>query len=76
MQRTVQLPIITATSADLIVAMDADASQLAEAKFRSNERIEGLCGGMNALVTAHTNKSASPLLAHSSRPFNATCDQT
>ena len=76
MQRTVQLPIITATSADLIVALDADASQLADAKFRSNRRIEELCGGMNALVTAHTNKSASPLLAHSSRPFNATCDQT
>ena len=76
MQRTVQLPVITATSADLIVAMDADASQLANAKFRSNERIEGLCGGMNALVTAHTNKSASPLIAHSSRPFNATFDHT
>ena len=76
MQRTVQLPVITTTSADLIVAIDADASQLADAKFRSNERIEGLCGGMNALVTAHTNKSASPLMTHSSRPFNATCDQT
>ena len=76
MQRTVQLPIITTTSADLIVAVDADASQLADAKFRSNERIEVPCGGMNALVTAHTNKSASPLLAHSSHPFNATCDQT
>ena len=76
MQRTVQLPIITTTSADLIVAVDADASQLADAKFRSNRRIEELCGGMNALVTAHTNKSASPLLAHSSHPFNATCDQT
>ena len=76
MQRTVQLPIITTTSADLIVAVDADASQLADAKFRSNERIEGLCGGMNALVTAHTNKSASPLMTHSSRPFNATSDQT
>ena len=75
MQRIVQLPVITTTSADLIVTMDADASQLADAKFRSNERIEGLCGGMNALVTAHTNKSASPLIAHSSRPFNATCDQ-
>ena len=76
MQRTVQLPIVTTTSADLIVAVDADASQLADAKFRSNRRIEELCGGMNALVTAHTNKSASPLLAHSSHPFNATCDQT
>ena len=76
MQRTVQLPVITTTSSDLIVAMDADASQLADAKFRSNRRIEELCGGMNALVTAHTNKSASPLLAHSSHPFNATCDQT
>ena len=76
MQRTVPPPIITTTSADLIVAMDADASQLADAKFRSNERIEGLCGGMNALVTAHTNKSGSPLMARSTRPFNATCDQT
>ena len=76
MQRTVQLPVITATSADLIVAMDADASQLAGAKFRSNEHIEGLCGGMNVLVTAHTNKTASPMMAHSTRPFNATCDQT
>ena len=55
MQQTVQLPVNTATSSDLVVAMDADASQLADAKFRSNERIEGLCGGMNALVTAHTN---------------------
>ena len=69
MQRTVPPPIITTTSADLIVAMDADASQLADAKFRSNERIEGLCGGMNALVTAHTNKTASPMMAHSTRPF-------
>ena len=74
MQRTVQLPVNTATSSDLIVAMDADASQLADATFRSNERIDGLCGGMNALVTAHTNKSASPLMARSTRPFNATCD--
>ena len=76
MQRTVKLAVITATSSDLMVAMDAHASQLADAKFRSNERIEWLCGGMNALVTAHTNKSASPLMTHSSRPFNATCDQT
>ena len=76
MQRTVQLPVNTATSSDFIVAMDGNASQLAGAKFRSNERIEGLCGGMNALVTAHTNKSASPLIAHSSRPFNATFDHT
>ena len=76
MQRTVQLPVNTATSSDLIVAMDADASQFADAKFRSNERIEVPCGGMNALVTAHTNKSASPMMAHSTRPFNATCDQT
>ena len=76
MQRTVKLAVITATSSDLMVAMDAHASQLADAKFRSNERIEWLCGWMNALVTAHTNKSASPLMTHSSRPFNATCDQT
>ena len=76
MQRTVQLPVITATSADLIVAMDADASQLAGAKFRSNWRIEELCGGMNVLVTAHTNESASPMMARSTRPFNVTCDQT
>ena len=54
--RTVQLPVITATIADLIKAIEAQTSQRADVKFSPNERIETLFGRMPMLTTPHARQ--------------------